>query len=54
MVHSFSRGHPVVLGIILKWNKIYTSSNTTILYKLIKYKIVMFDKVYILFQINDS
>jgi hypothetical protein len=28
----FSRGHPVVLSIILKRNKIYTSSNTTILY----------------------
>ena len=33
--------------IILRWNKIYTSSNTTVLYfvNLIKYKIVVFDEV---------
>jgi hypothetical protein len=38
----------------IKWNKIYTLSNTTILYfiKLIKYKIVVFDEVYILFLFN--
>ena len=47
-----------VCKIILKWNKIYTSSNTTILYfikfkfKLIKYKIVVFDEVYISFHFN--
>jgi hypothetical protein len=28
----FSRGHPTQLSIILKWNKIYASSHTTILY----------------------
>jgi hypothetical protein len=65
---SFIRGHPFDLSIILNWNKIFTSSNTTILYfislnsghlnsgwplfKLIKYKIVVFDEVYILFQFN--
>jgi len=41
---------PLCLSTILKRNKIYTSSNTTILYfiNLIKYKIVVFDEVYIL------
>jgi hypothetical protein len=45
---------PLCLSIILKWNKIYTSSNTTILFfiNLTKYKIVVFEKVYILFHFN--
>ena len=45
-----------MLSIILKRNKIYNSSNTTILYfmnlNLIKYKIIAFDELYILFHFN--
>jgi len=52
---TLSRTWNVVrLLIILKWNKIYTWSNTAILYfiGLIKYKIVVFDEVYVLFRFN--
>jgi hypothetical protein len=32
LINNFSNRHPVVLSIILKWSKIYTFSNTTLVY----------------------